>query len=161
MHLHAQDEVALGDSIHNVHTRGYLSEHRMASVQVRLWGVRDEELASVGVRARVGHRNHATVVLEGVLVELILELVARSATARARGVSALDHKVFDHAVKGDFVVEPIIREEDEVVHRVWRVLGVKFEFNYALRGFHRDAVRLSGIDADGRCGAVFLDWIGH
>ena len=63
----------------------------------------DEELRAVGVRAGVGHRERAADDL--VVVELVLEGVARAAGAGALGAAALDHEVGDHAVEGEPVVE--------------------------------------------------------
>ena len=40
----------------DVHPLDYLAEHSVLAIEVGCWAERDEELAAVGARARVGHR---------------------------------------------------------------------------------------------------------
>jgi hypothetical protein len=47
--------VAALDSIYDVLSFYHLTEYGVLSVQVRLWRMRDEELATIGTRASVGH----------------------------------------------------------------------------------------------------------
>ena len=74
----------------------------------------EEELAAVRVRAGVGHRHRADLVLRR-LGQLVLELVAGAAAARAGRVAALAHEAVDDAVEDHPVVVVVRREEDEVV----------------------------------------------
>ena len=85
------------------------------------WRQRDEELAAVGVGARVGHAEHAS----GGVRELGHDFVGESAVvgavdggaaaACARGITCLDHEIADDAVAGDGVVEAGGGEGGEVV----------------------------------------------
>ena len=76
------DLVALLDGVDHVHALDHLAEHGVLAVQPRVGHVGDEELAAVGVRAGVGHRQHAALVAQAV-VGLVLEAVARAAAAGA------------------------------------------------------------------------------
>ena len=60
---------------------------------------RDEELAAVRVRPRVGHREDAGLVVAQLRVELVGELVAGAAGALPERIAALDHEAVDHAVE--------------------------------------------------------------
>ncbi len=118
----------------------------MLAVEVRLRGVGDEELAAVGVRARVGHREHAALVAQRVALRLVAEGVARAARARALGAAALDHEVGDHAVELQAVVEAAPRERDEVVDRLRGVLGKQVEHDVAALGLDRRLVASGRVD---------------
>src|SRR6476620_5207059 len=94
------------DAVDRLDPLGDPAEHRVLAVQPgRCLGVDDEELGAVGVRTRVRHRecpaNHL------VLVDLILERVARTAGPGSLGTAALDHELRDHAVKDEPVVETV------------------------------------------------------
>src|SRR5689334_5688696 len=107
----------------------------MASVEMRLGLVTDEELAAVAVRPGVGHREGSG--LMGLRAELVLEGVTGTASTAARGVAALCHKARDHAVKDDAVVEAIARQEDEIVDGFGCVLWEQLDLDVALVGLHR------------------------
>jgi hypothetical protein len=62
-----------------------------------------------------------------VVVELVLEGVARTAAAGALRAAALDHEVRDHPVEDELVVEPVGGELAEVLDGFRRVLVVKLE----------------------------------
>src|SRR5581483_2608403 len=69
-----------------------LAEDAVLSIEPRGRGHGDEELASVGVRAGIGHGEHAlALVLEGG-VELVGEAIARIAAAGPLRASALNHE---------------------------------------------------------------------
>ena len=68
----------------------------------------------------VGHRQRAAHDL--VLVELVLERVARAAGAGALRAAALDHEVLDHPVEDQPVVEAVAGQLAEVLDRLGRVL---------------------------------------
>src|SRR5207237_10511582 len=99
-----------------------LSEDRVHAFEPWRGDVRDEELGAVGIGAGVGHGQGAALELVGVALGLVLELVARPAAAGALGVAALDHEVFDDAVKREAVVEFLAGEEDEIVDGLRGVL---------------------------------------
>src|SRR5256885_13041609 len=114
--------VALLDAVHDVHPRDDLAEHRVLAVQEVRGGERDVELAA----RRIGglaprHGEHAPHVL--LLVELGLDLVAGVSGAVALGVATLDHEARLDAVEGQTVVEALLGQRDEVLHRLGRVLG--------------------------------------
>ena len=65
----------------------------------------DEELATVSPWAGICHRKYARFVVPSVGVELVTEFVSGIAGACSGRVAALRHEVWDHAVKGNVVVE--------------------------------------------------------
>src|SRR6185295_12279207 len=111
-HPNRGDDIVLLDAVHDIHALAHLAEDRVHSIEVRLWCVADEELASTGVLARMRHAERPGHVLMRVEVRLALDLVARPAgtdpgivgVLRER-VAALDHEVVDDAVKPGAVVE--------------------------------------------------------
>jgi hypothetical protein len=80
----------------------------------------DEELRAVRVRPGVGHGQRPAHDL--VVVDLVLERVARAAGAGARRVAALDHEVADDPVEDHAVVEALAGELLEVGDGLRRVL---------------------------------------
>merc|ERR1719345_265328 len=94
------------DGLHlldHVHALGHLAEDAVLAVEEVRLGRTDEELAAVGVGARVGHRQRAGRAVADVEV-LVLELTAVDALAAhavTRGdVAALAHEAGDDAVEG-------------------------------------------------------------
>ena len=83
-------------------------------------------------------------------VELVLELVARSAGPRSARAAPLDHEARDHAVELEPVVVPARREVDEVRHRDRRLLGEQVQLDGALGGRDRG---LHGVSPAG--------WVGY
>src|SRR5262245_25301451 len=65
---------------------------------------RDEELPTVGVGSGVRHRQDALLAVAQAGMELVGELVARSADPLTERVAALDHESVNHAMKNDAVV---------------------------------------------------------
>src|SRR5688500_18439432 len=105
------------DRVDRVHARGDAAEDRVLAVEPR-GGLRrdDEELAAVRIGAMVGHRERTA--LDLVVVDLVLELVARTAGPGAVRAAALDHEVADHAVEDQPVVVAVARQLLEVVDRL-------------------------------------------
>src|SRR5450759_3680827 len=98
--------VALAQLLDHVQAVHHIAEEVVAGGQLAMAvGVADEELAAVGVGARVGHR-HGTLSIAP-LHGFVLELVARTSAAGAGGVAALDDEVGDVAVEGEAVVVPL------------------------------------------------------
>ncbi len=85
--------------------------------------------------AGVGHRQCAAHDL--VLVELVLERVARAAGAGALRAAALDHEVLDDTVEGKAVVEALAGQLAEVLDCDWRILVEEFDLDRALCGVKR------------------------
>ena len=90
----------------------------------------DEELAAVGVRPRVRHREGAPD--DAVLVLLVLELVAGAAGAVPARAAALDHEVGDDTVERDAVVEALTCELREVLDRLGGVVVEELDRDGAL-----------------------------
>src|SRR5579871_1052781 len=89
-HGDAVQRVALLDRVDHILPLGHLTEHRVLAVEPIGHYMRDEELAAVGVRTRVGHRKAADLVLAGIVFHFVFELVARSAAPAAGRISALN-----------------------------------------------------------------------
>src|SRR5712692_9206539 len=114
--------VAHLDTIHHVHALRHDAEDRVLTVEVRLRLEADVELAARRVRLlRARHRHGAADVL--LLVELGLDGVAGPARTVALGITALDDEARFHAMEGEAVVEALLRELEEVLDGLRRVLG--------------------------------------
>src|SRR5512133_3141810 len=123
------------DALDHVLTAGDLAEDRVLAVQPRaLVSGDDEELRPVGVRSCVGHGKRAADDL--VIVDLVLELIARTARAGALGAAALDHEVGDDAVEDQPVVEALAGELLEVADCLRGVLVEQLEGDLAFAGLH-------------------------
>ncbi len=114
----------------------HFTENRMPVVEMRSRRHGDEELAAVGVRAGVRHRQDAGFRVLQRRMELIRELVARAAGARSLGASTLDHEVRNHAMEDDAVVEGLPRffafcKLDEVLYRLGHLCFKKLYFKAA------------------------------
>src|SRR5215210_5727137 len=97
------------DAVDRLHPRGHASEHGVLAVEPgRRVGCKDEELAPVRVRPRIGHGERPAEEL--VLGDLVLEGVAGPARTGAERVAALDHEAADHAVEDQAIVEAVGRE---------------------------------------------------
>lgn len=102
------------DGVDDIHAVGDFTKNRVAVIEV--WGGShgDEELGSVGVCARIGHRDDAGFVVFEFGMEFVLELVTRSAATGFSGVAALDHEVIDDAVEGDAIVVAALGEVEKI-----------------------------------------------
>src|SRR5689334_15713393 len=119
------------DLVDRVHAVRHLAEHRVLPVEPRCFaGGHDEELAAVGVRPGVGHRERAADDL--VVVDLVLERIAGAAGARPQRAAALDHEVLDHAVEAEPVVEAVGRELAEVLDRLRGVVVEELDLDRAV-----------------------------
>ena len=109
------------DPLDHLHPAADPPEDRVLAVEERRRGQRDEELGPVGVGARVGHREHARArMVEGAALDLVGKLAPEdrlAASAGARRVAALDHKVADDSVEL-FLCFFFVDEEREK-ERVW------------------------------------------
>src|SRR3954467_4291642 len=122
-----------GDDLHAVDD---LAEDGVLAVEPRRLARGDqEELRAVGVRAGVGHRQRAADDL--VLVDLVLERVARTAGAGALRAAALDHEVADDPVEDQPVVEAVTGELLEVRDRLGGVVVEELDRDRPLAGGHR------------------------
>jgi len=105
MDLDGGDSVALGDGIDDVLAFGHFTENGVFAIEVWRRSVGDEELGTVGVRSGVRHGQHACFFVFEVWLALTLELVTGATHTCASRVAALDHKVRDHTVEYEAVVE--------------------------------------------------------
>ena len=86
-----------------------LAEDGVVVVEVRMLRVRDEKLAAIRVRARIGHREDAACRVRVLGPQLIVEFSApnRLATLAAAGrVAALQHEALHVAVEERAVIVP-------------------------------------------------------
>src|SRR5918992_1303559 len=124
------------DRVDGLHARADLAEDGVLAVEPgSRVGRDDEELAAVRVRPAVGHRQRAAHDL--VVVDLVLELIARTAGAGALRAAALDHEVLDHAVEDQPVVVAVLRQLHEVLHRLRGLALEQLELDRPVVGVHR------------------------
>src|SRR5690606_22544595 len=98
----------------------------------------DEELRAgrVGVAA-ARHGEHALVVFA--VVELGLDVPAGPTRAITAGAAALDHEPGQNAVKGQAVVEALLRELEKVFRMERGDVGPEFDGDVAFGRFELDA----------------------
>jgi hypothetical protein len=121
----------------------------MLSVQEGVVCHVDEELAAVGVRSRVRHRDGSDNVAQA-LSELISKHVARSASTPHRSlalllgkwVSSLNHKAIDHSMESLTVIESLSCKLDEVSHCPWRLFQFKLKRELAVISNERSGTRI-------------------
>src|SRR5216683_3042585 len=108
------DRIDLSDDIH---PRDDLPEQGIAGRQPDpLWSADDEELAAIGVRPGVGHRERSELVAPW-LGQLVFETVPGATPAGALRITALQHEAGNDSVEDDVVVIVVAGQEDEVVDR--------------------------------------------
>ena len=93
------------DGVHDIHSAHNFAKDGVAVVEPRGGFVGDKELAAVGVGARVRHAQHAGTIVFERGVEFVSKFVAGAACACTKGATALDHEVFDDAVKSKAVIK--------------------------------------------------------
>src|SRR5712691_2281864 len=104
------DRIDGGD---DVEARDDLAEKRVLRRQTYAVGPADhEELAAVGVRSRVGHRQRADLVPPRPR-ELVVEAVAGAAAAGAIGIAHLEHEARANPMEPDAVEVVVAGEDDE------------------------------------------------
>src|SRR5687768_5711975 len=129
------------DRVDGLHPGGHAAEDGVLAVEPRRsLGGDDEELAPVRVRPPVRHGERAARDL--VLVDLVLELVARAAGAGAVRAAALDHEVRDHPVEDEPVVVAVLRQLLEVLDRLRGLALEELELDRAVIGVHRGAAHV-------------------
>jgi len=100
------------DGLHDFHTGSNPSENDVLAVQPRSLGSAEEELASVGVGAGVGHGQNSRpgVLLDEVFIGELVAVNGLAAGAVASGeVSALAHEPGDDAVESrSLITEPFL-----------------------------------------------------
>lgn len=101
------DEISSLDGIHYFLSLCDFSKNGMLSVEVGSWEVSDEKLRTVGIRSGIGHRENTRPVVTAVGLAFTLELVAGVASASAERAAALNHEIWNDAVKGEAVVKSL------------------------------------------------------
>lgn len=144
-----------------------LTEDGVSVVQVWGWSHSDEELGTIGTRARISHSQEEWAIEAELWVELILELVARAATAGAGWVAALNHEAVDDAVEDRTVVERAlsgarsvlglvvsgtVSQGDEVLYCLWSVVAKELDLNVTVVGVHDCSCSLETHEAHSRQG---------
>src|SRR6478736_5448998 len=104
--------VSLDDAIQDVSAAAQLPEDGIPAVEVRLWGVRHEELASPRVRPGQRHTQRASRV--PMRVQLVPNGIPRSAISVPARVAGLHDEIGHHPMEGLPVEVTAPREGDEV-----------------------------------------------
>ncbi len=143
---HALNGIALTNRIDDILTSNHFAEHGMAPIQVRLGRVRDEKLAAIGVRSRIGHRQRTGFVAQWVIGQFIFESIAGTAGAATGGIAALDHEIRNDTMKANAIIEAGARQKHEIVNRLRGVFRIQIEIDRALACFERAAIGLAAVD---------------
>ena len=93
----------------------------MLAIQVGLRCVGNEELAAIGIRSAVSHRQSAGSM--GMLGEFIRKGITGVAPAGASGVSPLSHKVWYYPVECGAVIKTLTGEKYKIVDRHRYITG--------------------------------------
>src|SRR5712691_8770983 len=136
--------------IDDIHARGDLTEMVVdpAGREKRRVARRDEELRAAHAGRARSHPRGASRPHGG--VGFVGKLVGGSPGAVAQRIAALDDETRHHAVKGEAVVVVVLREVDEVVHRLWSHAGIdEGDREVATRGVHERCVLLRRVDDGG------------
>jgi len=106
--------ITFRDFVDHVLAFSDFTEDRVLTIQ--MWGgeVGNEELAAVGARSCVGHRENAWLGVLERAVEFIRKFVAWATGASAGRIAALDHEICDYPVEGDVVVITALGEIEEI-----------------------------------------------
>ena len=129
-----------------------------------------EELAAVGARSGVGHRQDASFVETQIGGAFVLEGLPPNRlapTTGPSGIAALNHEIWNDAVENDSIVVAILHVSSEILACFWGVIRIKLYFDRSLIGFqfdlgaaHRGLVLWSafglGKDKSGR--QLFVGW---
>ena len=116
----------------------YFTEDGVLHVQPRSRYSCDEELAAVGARACIGHRQKTRTVKGVTAHALIFEILAPdgfATAACASWVAALDHELFNNTVKDHTIIVAVFRVSAEILASFRSDIVEQFEFDAALCGF--------------------------
>src|SRR5215213_8878097 len=118
-HAHAPHDIVLPELLDDLHPADDLSEHRVATIEVRLRTVRHEVLAPGGVLPVERHTHRAAQVRA--IIDLVTQGVPGPARAVAARIPVLQYERRHHAVDAEPVEESLPRERDETVDRQGRI----------------------------------------
>jgi hypothetical protein len=110
------------DLVHNIHSLGDTAKDRVLVVEPIDRHCGDEELAAVGSRTGIRHRQSSRSIMPQRWMELVLEILAPNAGtagAIAEWIACLDHKAFDDAMEDMAVVVAIARMRNKVLDSLW------------------------------------------
>jgi len=126
------------DRFYYFETLGDTAKNGVAFVEPWRRNFGDEELASVGVGAGIGHREGSRFIMFQLGRKFILKRIAGPAAARAGRVSGLDHEFGDDAMKNDPVIESFFGQCHKIRNGFGRLIRVKFGLDGPLSGFDLD-----------------------
>ena len=127
--LNALDGIALLDGVDHAEAFGNLAEDGVLAIEPRGCHMGYEELAPIGARTRVCHREDARPIVGKALIDLIGEGIAGSAGPGPLGAAPLDHEVLDDPVEDQIVVEGLVF----AIH-IQRTLGKADKVGHGHRG---------------------------
>jgi hypothetical protein len=68
---------------------------------------------------------------DAVFAEFAFDAIARATAPDAIGIAALNHEIFDDAVKGQSIIETLVYQLHEVGTGVRRILVIELDFDIA------------------------------
>ena len=107
-----------------------LAKDGVFSIEVRLFGIGDEELRLVRIRPRIGTRHNAAAVKLERRSDLVGKRLAPdglSAFSRASGIASLNHERLDVAMPLDVVVRPSSAVTEKVLCCSWGHVAEHFD----------------------------------
>ena len=122
--------------LHNLHSTLHAAKNGVLPIKPRRWRKGDEELTSICVLSAVGHAQHACAsVLQGRtdLVGELFSIDARAASTGTRGITTLDHEVWDNAVEDDIIVVAALGEGRKVLAGLGGMVVVELDRDGTLR----------------------------
>ena len=130
--------VTLADGIDHIQAFDHLTKTGVIAVEMRsiAAAVADEKLGASGVAAGMRHGKYAAVVKLVFPCEFAVDFVTRASGASPCRIAALNHEIWNHAVKGDAIVKSFLGEAYKILNGVGRILIVKFDLHHALFGVY-------------------------
>ena len=105
----------------------------------------NEELATIGAWACVGHREETGTIVPEAWGKLVSKLVARTTHSGSGRITTLNHETGDHPMEGDPLVEAAAGEIQEVGDGDWCLAGEERGVNISLGSVENDADVLGGL----------------
>ena len=165
-----------GDSTDEFKSLNHLAEDGVLVIQPGGFDLGDEELASVGVGAGVGHGQKAGLIKGSAAAEFVGELIAGASDAAAEGISSLNHEIGNDPVENSAVIElgcrllaragisPLLftaGEGNEVFHRLGRVFGQELDLDGSCRGVESGVESLALMDEVSHRHDEILSFVGN
>lgn len=118
------------NSIHHAYTLTHTAKNGMLAIKPLGGSQGHKELAAVGVRPCIGHRENSSPCEFQVWMKFIFKLLAidrRTTSTCPCWVTSLDHKVFDDSVEFGAIVVTSTSQFSEVLTGLWSVLPVQLQ----------------------------------